>query len=340
MEVRPIRVVQYGLGASGKNIARQINQTPGLLLVGGIDWDPDLIGKDVGEVAEFGGTIGIPVQEDAASVLNTTHPDIVIVATRSSLNETYPQLAACLRARINVISTCEELVYPYAQHPQLAQNLDDLAQRSGVSLLGVGVNPGFTQDLLPLILTAPCTSVQRITATRVFNANVRRATLHQRIGAGLSREDFRRAIEAGKLPHVGLRESLQMIADRIGWRLDRIEERVEPIFAPEWVQSEFVTVAPGQVCGTEQIATGLISGQPVITLTWRVAVNVQENHDSIAIEGTPPIRMSIEGGLHGGHATPALVIHAISPTIAAKPGLHTVADMPPMHYRVPGFMNL
>ncbi len=334
MELRPIRVVQYGLGVSGQNIARLVQQTPGYLLVGGIDSNPELLGMDLGRVLGLEREMGIMVSANATEVLNSAYPDLVIVATTSFLNETYSQIATCLRARVNVLSTCEELVYPYLQHPELSRNLDLLARQSGVSVLGVGVNPGFIQDLLPLVLTGPCITVQRISATRAFDATLRRATLHQRIGAGLSREEFRIQVESGRLPHVGLRESVQLIADRIGWELERIEEKVDPMLAVDWVRNPNVTVAPGQVQGARQTAIGYWQGRDVIVLTWQVAVEITKTYDEIHIEGTPPIHLRIDGGLHGGDAAPALLLHAIAPTVQATPGLHTVAELPPLHYRL------
>ncbi len=337
MEIRPIRVVQYGLGESGKSIARLIEATPGYLLVGGIDTDPALTGQDLGQVLELERTMGMTVSSDPIETLNNTYPDVVIVATRSTLNETYPQLASCLRARVNVVSTCEELVYPYVRHPELSKNLDQLARRGGVSLLGVGVNPGFIQDMLPLMLTGPCNRVDRIVATRVFDTTLRRATLPQRIGAGLSPADFRLATEKGKVPHIGLRESVHLIASQIGWELDRVDEKVEPILTDDWVRDERVTVAPGQVRGARQTATGILKGEEVIVLTWQVAVASATTYDEIIIEGVPPIHMRIEGGLHGGEAAPALVLHALAPIVAAVPGLHTIANLPPLHYHIPTY---
>lgn len=335
MEVRPIRVVQYGLGATGKAIARVVARTPGLLLVGGIDHDPALLGRDVGSVIELGRELGCQIAAEPNSVLNAAHPDIVIVATRPSLSEAYTQIAACLRARVNVLSTCEELIYPRARYPELSNNLNQLARQGGASVLGIGVNPGFIQDLLPLILTGPCINVERISATRVFDASLRRATLHERIGAGTVPSDFERRVEDGHLPHTGLNESVQLIAHSIGWQLDRVEERVTSILTDEWVHQEYVNVAPGQVIGARQTATGYVHGHDVIVLTWQVSVGAPESYDEIIIDGKPPIRMRIDGGIHGGEAAPALVVHAIAPTVAATPGLHTVLDLPPLHYRLP-----
>lgn len=339
MEVRPIRVVQYGLGATGRAIARQVSATPGLTLVGAIDINPELVGRDLGKVLELEPPLGMAVWNDAAEVLRATHPDIAVIATLPRLPEIQPQIETCVQARVNVISTCEELIYPFVRYRDRAYHLDHLAHRSGVAVLGVGVNPGFAQDMLPLVLTGPSSSVQRIRSTRIIDASLRRASLHQRIGAGLARDEFCALVESEGMPHKGLHESVYLIADCIGWEIDQVQERVEPIMATEWVHGGGVTIAPGQVTGARQTAVGWSKGQDVIVLDWETAIGVGETYDEIIIEGVPPVHVHIKGGLHGAHAVASLVAHAIPLAVAARPGLHTVDELPPIHYQLPGHMK-
>jgi len=333
-ELRPICVVQYGLGATGRSIARLIDQTPGMKLVGGIDQDPSLSGRDLGDVTELGRTLGVEVSIDAEEVLATTRPDVAIVATQSLLKRVYPQLTSCLQARVNVLSTCEELVYPYANEPELASSLNQLALRSNVTLLGVGVNPGFIMDVLPLMLTGPCTCVNKVTVTRVVDATLRRASLHQRIGAGLTAVEFREHMADYCNRHIGLKESLHMIADRFGWTVERIDEQIEPLLTDDWVRTETIVVAPNQVMGLHQVATGIVEGREALVLDWKTAVGIQETYDSIVIDGSPPINVRFDGGLHGDQAAAAMVLHAIRPTFLARCGLLTLMDIPPISYHV------
>src|SRR5690349_1367898 len=123
MELRPIRVVHYGLGAIGSTIARLTAEQRGLQVVGGIDRDPAKVGRDLGELIGLDRQLGVQVSNDAGDVLASTTPDVVIHATTSLFHEVYPQIADCVRARANVISTCEELVYPYISSPAAAAEL-------------------------------------------------------------------------------------------------------------------------------------------------------------------------------------------------------------------------
>jgi 4-hydroxy-tetrahydrodipicolinate reductase len=313
-------------------MARLTTAQRGLQVVGGIDSDPAKVGHDLGEVIGLGQPLGAPVSSDAGALLRQTYPDIVIHATTSLFHEVYPQIAACLQARANVLSTCEELVYPYAKEPAAVEALHRLAQQSGVTVLAAGVNPGFIMDLLPLMLTAPCVGIRRIAVTRVVDATGRRASLHQRIGVGLSLDQFREHRAAGEVRHVGLDESIQMIAAGLGWQLYRVSETIEPILADSWVQTPYGVVAPGQVAGLRQVAHGWMHGSEVITLTWQTAVGSADTYDAIRIDATPPVDLVIRGGLHGDQAAAALILHAIPRVLAAPPGLMTVLELPPLHF--------
>src|SRR3954468_7770115 len=243
----PIRVVHYGLGATGSAIARLTTAQPGLAVVGGIERDPAKVDRDLGDVIGLGRAIDAPVSNDARAILARTHPDVVIHATDSLFHTVYPQILECVQAGANVISTCEELVYPYTREPAAAAQLHQLALRNGVTVLGAGVNPGFIMDLLPLLLTTPCVDIRRIAVTRVVNAIDRRASLQQRIGAGLALDQFREHVARGAVRHVGLIESIHMLADGLGWRLADVTQTIDPIIASEWLRTPYLTIAPGQV---------------------------------------------------------------------------------------------
>src|SRR5215208_1472632 len=311
MEPRPIRIVHYGLGAIGSAIARLTTAQRGLEVVGGIDRDPAKAGRDLGDVIGLDRQLGLAVSDNATELLLRTHPDVVIHATTSLFHQVYSQILDCVAARANVISSCEELVYPYAKQAAASDELHRLAVRSGVTVVGAGVNPGFVMDLLPLLLTAPCVDVRRISVSRLINATDRRAAVHQRIGAGLTLDQFRDHVAQGMVRHVGLAESINMIAVGLGWQLYRVTETIDPILADEWLTTDYATIAPGQVAGIRQCARGWMHGRDVLTLTWEQAVGSRKSYDSISIDATPPVELVIHGGLHGEHAAAALILHAI-----------------------------
>ena len=321
-----IRVVQFGCGPVGCSIARLASTEPNIAIVGAIDLVN--VGQDLGEVGNFGWKSGIPISNDARAVLNKVKPDAVLLATGSVLKDTYPQVETIIKAGANIVSTCEELSFPYEKQPTLAAKIDELAKKHGVTVLSTGVNPGFLMDTWPLFMTGVCQNVQQIKAVRIQDASPRRLPFQKKIGAGKTIRHFKELVKAGTLRHVGLAESVAMIAAGLGWKLDNITETIEPVVAKTEVRSNFVTVKAGQVAGVKQVGFGLKDGRKLITLDFQAYIGAKESYDAVYITGIPDMEVVIRGGSHGDIATAAIVVNSIPRVIDAPPGLMTMKDLP------------
>jgi 4-hydroxy-tetrahydrodipicolinate reductase len=279
-----------------------------------------------------GSDSGVIVGGDAAATLAETRPDVVLHATSSSLAKVADQLARIAGSGAHVVSTCEELAYPWTAQPQLAAELDAAARRAGVTLLGTGINPGYAMDALPLMLTAPCAAVRGVRVLRVVDAARRRGPLQRKVGAGLAPDEFEARVRDGSVRHVGLPESLHMLATRLGWQLEKMDDAIAAVLADKPIVTEFVKVAAGQVAGVRQVARGFIGGREVLNLELQMYVGAPDPRDSVEIDGDPPVRMTIAGGLHGDVATAAIVVNAASSVVRAAPGLASMAEVPLVHF--------
>ncbi|MCL4458304.1 MAG: dihydrodipicolinate reductase [Chloroflexi bacterium] len=322
--------IQYGVGPIGSAIIELALQR-GIEFTGAIDIDPQKAGRDLGDVAGLDWRLGIKVSGDAEAVLKASKADIVFHSTGSYLHQTLPQLRQVLQAGMNVISTCEEMAYPKAQHPDIAEELGQMAKQNGVSILGTGINPGFLMDALPIFLSGVCREVRRIWVRRIVDASLRRLPLQKKIGAGLSVAQFQRRVAERAVRHVGLRESMMMVADALGWPLDEVKETVEPVIAEKVVRSQYIEVPPGHALGVKQIGQGLTKGEERIRLELQMYLGATSPQDSIFIMGAPDVDMTIKGGVHGDLATAAVVLNAVPQVIAAPAGLLTMLDIPPIH---------
>jgi 4-hydroxy-tetrahydrodipicolinate reductase len=195
-------------------------------------------------------------------------------------------------------------------------------------VLGTGVNPGFTMDALPITLTGVCERVDSIRVDRIQDARIRRLPFQQKIGAGLTREQFQRKVDGGTVRHVGLTESITMIADAMGWKLDRVTDDIQPKIAVETVASEFLAVDPGYVCGLVQDGIGYRGDKAIITLHMEAYLGAPESYDAVEIAGSPTLKMKIAGGVHGDVATASITVNSIPKVLEAAPGLHTMRDLP------------
>ena len=325
---KKIRAIQYGVGPIGAAIAKLLREKQAVEIVGAIDTDPAKAGRDLAEIA--GATDapwGVKISADAKEVLEKS-ADVVIHSTSSALPKVMDQLLECLEAEACVVSTCEELSYPFRTYPELAAKLDAAAKDWGVALVGTGINPGFVMDKLVLTLAAVAQRIEHARAVRIVDGSQRRLPLQKKIGAGMAVEEFRAQVAAGTIKHVGLPESVAMVADGLGLAVDQIKETIEPVVAQERVETEFLTVKAGQAAGVHQIARGLAGGIELIYLELQMYVGAKNPADTIELTGHPNVRMTIPGGTHGDVATASVVVNTIPAILDAPAGLRTSRDLP------------
>ncbi len=325
---RKIRVIQYGLGYIGLETVRAILKKEALTIVGAVDTNPRLAGKDLGELLKLPAPLGVTVSDQPRELLADVKADVVIHTTGSRIPSIYQQFEDILEKKINIVSASEELLFPSAENAIMAERIHLLAMEKRVTVLGTGVNPGFVMDALPLFLTGVCQEVQEIHVQRVVDAATRRYALQKKIGTGMTVAEFQREIDKQALGHVGLRESLHLIIDKLGRPVDFVEESVAPVIATHHIRTEYFEIKPGDVAGIEHLAKGIKDGREILTLELRMYVGAPDPHDAIQIVGTPDIKLRIEGGVAGDQATAAVLVNSIPAVLDAKPGLITVKDLP------------
>jgi 4-hydroxy-tetrahydrodipicolinate reductase len=323
-----IKVMHFGLGPIGAAVVKQVAARPGFKIVGAIDIDAAKVGRDLGDVVGLPKRLGVKVADDAAKALKAARPDVVVLCTSSSIKKIVPQIETIVKSKAAIVSTTEELSYPGYTHIRAARVIHAMAKKAKVAVLGTGVNPGFAMDALPIALTACCERVDRVVVNRVQDARIRRLPFQQKIGAGLTTEQFQKKVDDGSVRHVGLTESIAMIADALGWTLERITDEIQPKLASVTVSSEFLAVDPGYVCGIVQDGVGYRKNEPVIKLHMEAYLGSPETYDSVDVEGSPNLSMRIAGGIHGDIATASIVVNSIPRVLAAAPGLHTMRDLP------------
>ena len=322
----PIKVLHVGLGPIGAAIVRQVASRKGFIIVGAVDIDPAKVGRDLGDVCGSR-ALRVKVTDDIGKTIRASRPDVAVLCTGSSLKAVTPELEAVLKLKVPIVSTTEELAYPVRSHRAAAKKIDALAKRSRVAVLGTGVNPGFVMDALPIALTGVCERVHGIEVDRIQDARIRRQPFQMKIGAGLTPDEFAERVRDGRVRHVGLPESITMIADALGWKLETITEDIQPKIAERRVASEFLTVEPGRVSGIVQDGAGYRKGKAVIRLHMEAYLGAPESYDAVRIAGTPPLAMKLAGGVHGDIATASIVVNSIPKILQAAPGLRTMRDM-------------
>lgn len=328
-----IRVILWGLGAMGSGMAKDLLlNKKGVEIVGAIGSNPAKIGKDLGESLGIGRNLGISISDNPAAVLKTP-ADIVLLSTSSFTKEVLPQLKLIAEAGKNIVTIAEQMAAPQAQSPDLAEEIDQIARKNGVTILGTGINPGFVLDTLIATLTGACQVVNKIHAARINDLSPFGPTVMKTQGVGTTVEEFEAGVKSGAIVgHIGFQESIFLIGKAIGWKLDRVEETREPIITTVYRETPHVKVQPGMVAGCRHIARGFMNGEEVITLEHPQQIHPTmegvKTGDYITIEGTPGIKFHDEQEIPGGIGTMAAAVNMIPHVINAAPGLVTMNDLP------------
>ena len=317
------RVAVIGLGAIGREVMKALDGSTSVQVVAAAD--PAFVGRDAGEVSGLRPS-GIAVVASAAEALKPGAADVALVLTVSGSAEMLPIVDAAAAARINVISSCEDLAYADWATPDIARKIDALAVAGGITVLGTGVNPGFVMDRLPLQIAGACVRVNGIRVERVVDAAKRRGPLRAKVGADLTPAEFAAGVAAKRLGHRGLPESCALLGVGLRLPFDEVVSTIEPVIAT--AESPRAGIAMGCVAGLRQSAVGLRAGREIARLDLEMSVAAPDPHDRIRIDGDPPLDVLIVGGTHGDRGTVGTIINAIPAVVAGAPGLKTVLDLP------------
>ena len=329
-----IKVIQIGFGPLGVQTAKFIAKKSTIKTVAVVDNDPDLYNKNINDFSsDLDNKICISNSVNEALKNINEKPDVAIITTVSSLKEIYNQINEVVKHNINIISTCEELSYPWKTDPALSKKLNDLCKLNNVACLGTGVNPGFLMDYLPSVLSTVCKEINKIRIYRVQDASFRRIPFQKKIGAGLDLSEFKNKELEGTLRHVGLTESLHLLAKSLNFDIDNVTETLNPVICKSDLNGS-INIKKGCARGVEQIAYGYLNSEVVIEMQFKAAVGESRSFDRIEVDGIPSFVSEIEGGINGDIATCSIAINSIKIIMKASPGLHTMADI-----AVPGYIH-
>ena len=274
----PTRVLIMGLGPIGAGVARRLHARRSFKVVAAVDIDPAKAGRDLGEVLGTERPTGVKVSADVASAIRKAKPQAAVLCTSSSLQAVWPQLEAVLKLRVPIVSTTEELSYPWFSNRRLARKIDAAAKKAKVAVVGTGVNPGFAMERAAhRAHSRSASAVNAVRIERIEDARIRRLPFQQKIGSGLTPEQFAEKVKDLSVRHVGLTESVAMIADALGFEIDRITDEIQPKIAREPVESRFLKVPAGRVCGLVQDGIGYVDGEPRIALHMEAYLGAPED---------------------------------------------------------------
>ena len=332
--MKNVKVIIWGLGAMGGGIAKMLTKKKGVDIVGAIDIGAKL-GKSMYEVIpgiERGDRedviVGTPEE-----VIKEGAADIVVVCTNSFTRDVFDKLVFVMEKGMNVITSAEEMAYPKAQEPELAKKLDEVAKKNGVTVLGTGINPGLIMDLLVILWTGACETVDHIVSRRVNSLSPFGPAVMEEQGIGMEVAEFEKRKADGTMAgHVGFAESVGMICDALGWKLEKFEQDMEPIVTDVDRKSPYGFAAAGHVAGVAMKGWGTVDGEVKIEMDHPQQIEPEQvgvhTGDYVQIKRVPPVNMANTPEIEGGIGTMAMIMNTIPHVINARPGLKTMIDIP------------
>lgn len=325
-----IKVILAGVGRVGRDVTRLLSARPDYRVVAAYSRNPKLAGQDLGALAGTRAS-GVTVTLDREAALRQP-ADVLVVATTSFLKDVAGDLQLGIERGLNVITTAEEAAFPWLIDEPLANEIDRLAKARQVSVLGVGLNPGFIFDALLLTATGIAWDVATIRVRRVVDVARFSATIQRRLGIGFSREEFEAGVHSGSISgHIGFPQSFTLTAHCLGRTLDRIDKSFEPLLAEQVYTNERMTVVAGQTAGFIQRSSGLVAAQPWISAEFIAHIAPASANlaaeDTISIEGYNSLNLTIRPGCNPQRGSAAMIANCIPRVVEARPGFLTVADL-------------
>jgi 4-hydroxy-tetrahydrodipicolinate reductase len=324
--VPSVPLVFVGLGPIGRSALSFALQQGRFQVIGACDTAPDLVGVALGDLVS-GSPAGVRVVASIEELPDAPLGAVAVLCTASRIPAAQAPIDTLVRKHYSVVSSCEELTWPWLRHADWSDRLHERALQSKVAVLGSGINPGYLMDMLPVLLHAPCVSVHGVRIERVVAAETRRGPLQHKVGAGKTVAEFRKLAAAEQLGHVGLVESAAVVCAGLGWDVPEIEETLDPVVAPAPIETAFVAVSAGEVAGIDHRVTAR-TPQGTVELDLKMYLGAEQPVDRVLIDGDPPIRCTLEGGVAGDIGTVGMLLHHARLLPSLPPGLRTILDCP------------
>ncbi|MBN2696732.1 MAG: NADP-binding protein [Bacilli bacterium] len=335
MRQEKIKIAIWGFGAMGSGMAGMILRKQGTDLCGVCDNYDGYVGKSIFSLLNLNNPYDhdVIIQKDIISMLETAKPEIVLLATDSFTKSAFPKIKLIIEHGCHVISTAEEMAYPKANQPELAEAIDQIAKQNKVTVLGTGVNPGMMMDLLAIVLSGVMTDLTKFDISRINSLSPFGKTVMEEQGVGLSQAEFMNKLENKTIAgHVGFKESAMMIADAIGLDMESFHQTMAPIITEVDRSSKYGFAAKDDVCGVNMKAQAKLENNIDINLHHPQQIEPQlggvKTGDYIRISGSPEVNMAITPEIEGGLGTIAICVNMIPHVINARPGLKTMIDLP------------
>ncbi len=337
-----VRVIVYGIGAVGRDLVIPLLKK-GVKIVGAIDVNPDLVGRDLGDIVGWESPIGVKVSDDTDRVVEESGADVALLCMSTDLTVMRPHFERCLKQGINIVTATDGVGYPWRIAPDMARELDALAKENGVSLLSSGWQDPYTIHLCTF-LAGTCYEIDSIEMTLTSNLNHVGRAETELSGVGLSKQEIEALLANPDMgAHVskiveGKSAYMEAVTGDMGLTTRSIRYWAEPVFAEQDTYSPVLdkVIEKGRVIGSDMKSEILTEEGVTYLSTMRFVVYPPGELDlspvEVKIKGNPDVHFIGQDIDIHTHVCQAIV-NRVPDAINATPGLVTNEKMPKPRYR-------
>ena len=345
-----VKAVQYGVGKMSVYTMRYMIEE-GIEIVGAVDVNPEVVGKDIGEIlgTEPKGVVVVDAK-DARNMMETTKPDICVVTTRSLIAELEEPLMMCAELGVNAITTCEEAFYPINSNPNLTKKIDETAKKNNCTITGSGYQDIYWGQLVTSI-AGSTQSIKKIKGSSSYNVEEYGIALAEAHGAGLTLSEFdEKVASVDRMPEEARQAIIEKgeytpsymwnvngwLCSKLGLTIKSQTQKCVPQTYKEDIYSSTLnmTVKAGDATGMSAVVTTETEEGITIETECIGKVYAPDEFDRNVwtVEGEPTTTITVEKPATV-ELTCATIVNRIPDVLKAKPGYVTTEQMGDLSFK-------
>ena len=335
--MKKIKAIQYGCGNLGRHTLRYMMEK-GIEVVGVVDVNPTIVGKDISEILGLEKKTGIVVKNNVEDVLKETNADIAMLTLAPTMEDIYPHVIKCIEKGVNVITSAEGLIFPWQLEKEYVTKMNAIAKENDATVVGSGTQAQYV-DFVKAVSTT-CHKMNKISVTIFDNSEYSSEEAVKPFGVGLTQDEFKKVFTNDPetmIPSFYWPQAY-LVGSALGWNIDKVEQKDIPVIAKKDFKSESLQriIPEGDCLGVQTIVSASTMDGKIVEFNSIIAAFDPEdpNKDTQLweFEGEPNVKLTLSA-IDMFPTTAAGLVNRIPEVLASPAGVINLTDLPMPKYK-------